>query len=406
MWWMTGRSSSASKRSLRLTRRSRGTTRRRYFARAKFEWLEERALLTTTLFLDFGIGIGMGNVLGTTAAAFRDINGEGDNELGTGPDLMSDDLDNPLLPNSTLDFRPLAYDFNQDTFINNADITALTNAVLPLVQRALEPFDIDVLVAAASTIPNIVASLAANNAELTGRRDAYTLIVDARFNFFGGGSVGDNAGMNANTDGADGVVDNGVLFGIAAGDDLNAQFVDPPGGNNQDEAALVFSDTILATNTNRPGASPIGSAQFNTNLANRIAYTAVHEAFHTFGLIHTAGVNTNQLLLSDGDVIRRGSSDAARENPFIVTRGDLQHDNAVAQPNNYLYLRNDPDIGLRDDDRDGVPNLAYVTGTGAFDRITLRRHTTIPNFVHVTVAAHSNATFSAASLIRQETLRH
>jgi hypothetical protein len=73
----------------------------------------------------------------------------------------------------------------------------------------------------------------------------------------------------------------------------------------------------------------------------------------------------------------------------------LQHQATVAQPNNYLYTRNDSDIGLRDSDADGVPNLAYVTGTGAFDRIILDRDAINPNLVQVTVASHSNSTFTS-----------
>lgn len=83
----------------------------------RFESLEHRTLLTTTLFLDFGFGIGMGNQLSTTAGEFRNIKGDGIHDDGTGPDLTTN-LDNNLLSTSSLDFRSLAYDFTLDGSIN------------------------------------------------------------------------------------------------------------------------------------------------------------------------------------------------------------------------------------------------------------------------------------------------
>jgi hypothetical protein len=106
-----------------------------------------------------------------------------------------------------------------------------------------------------------------------------------------------------------------------------------------------------------------------------MGYTAAHEGFHTFSYVHTPDENpptagANARLLASGDVIRRGSN--TRENPFIVTRFDLQHDGAaVPEPNNYLLAANDADIGLRDSDADGTPDLAYSTGTGAHDQVIL-----------------------------------
>ena len=147
--------------------------------------------------------------------------------------------------------------------------------------------------------------------------------------------------------------------------DLNAQ-----AGNDTDEACLTFADTVFNSTTGTPG-----TAAFNQNLAIRMGFTAAHEGFHTFTYVHTpdetpptAGANAR--LLASGDIIRRGS--VTRENPFIVTRYDLQHDGAaVPEPNNYLTAALDTDIGLRDSDADGTPDLAYATGTGAHDQVIL-----------------------------------
>ena len=372
------------------------------------ESLETRLVLTTTLYLDFGAGIGFTsgnqNTLSSTVGAVRNIDGTGIHGDGTGPDLQGQGPigSGGMLSTSSLDFRPLSYDFDGDSNIDGDDLTALADAVVPIVERALQPFDIDVAVVAATSLADIVNTLNANNAATDGQHDAYSFIVDTVSDFFGGGSVGDSAGPGGAA-GADLTLDGAGVFGIAAADDLFDQ-----SGNNQDEVALIFADTILDFTS---GA--LGTAAFNVNLAHRIAYTATHEAFHTFSLRHTTpdDDDTPQGLMSNGDVIKFGATPDARENPFIVTRFDLQHDTTVAEPNNYNLTANDTDIGLRDDDDDGVPNLAYVTGTGGFDHIQLALDPNDSDIVDVTVTAYSNAafdgngnlTFNPANLIQRET---
>jgi hypothetical protein len=310
--------------------------------RALLEPLEDRLLLSTTVFLDFGAGIGMGNTMDTTAAAYRDIFG-----AGTGTNLTDDGL----AGDDTLRFTPLNYDFDLDFDIDADDITALSNAVLPLAQRALEPFDIDIVLSAATNLADAGTAVDANDADATGRFDAYVFVMSVTSDGFDGTnflSVGNQTG----------------LYGEAAAADLNAQ-----AGNDRDEAALAFTDEMFNDTT---GTS--GTAAFNVNLAQRIAYTAIHEAFHTFTYVHTPDespptASADQRLLASGDVIRRGS--VTREDWFIVTRYDLQHGIAVGEPNNYLLAANDADIGLRDGNGNGTPDLAYVTGTGANDVIGL-----------------------------------
>ncbi|MFH1918923.1 MAG: Ig-like domain-containing protein [Planctomycetota bacterium] len=326
--------------------------------RAMVEPLEQRLLLRTTLFMDFGLGVGMGNTLSTDVATFRDIFGAGiHGGDGTGSDMTSAGM----AGGDSLDFTPLAYDFNLDGTTDDADIAAMGNAIVPIAQRALEPFDIDVVIASATSVADAIATVGANAGDPTGEFDSYCFVMDCNSDAFGGGSVGDW------------FYDATGLYGIAAADDLFFQ-----GGNTQDEAILAFSDELFDATT-----GTAGTAQFNENLVHRIAYTATHEAFHTLTYVHTIN------LTSSGDVIRYGS--VTREDPFIVTRFDLarQGGYVVAEPNNYLQAANDPDIGLRDDDGDGVPNLAYVTGTGAHDRITLT--STGLNTVDVLVEAFSDS---------------
>ncbi|MGA7932632.1 MAG: hypothetical protein WCA35_03555 [Kovacikia sp.] len=299
--------------------------------------------MTTTLFVDFGRGIGMGNTLNTTVSAFRDIFG-----AGTGTNLTTQ---NRLNAASSLDFTPLNYDFDLNGVIDNNDIDALANAVVPIMQRALEPFDIDVTVAAAATLGAALNSVNGNAGDPTGQFDAYVFVTAVTSNQYPATNnvVGNQLGLN----------------GEAAGLDIGTN------GNTRDEAALTFADLIFSITSGTQGTTG-----FNENLASRLAFTTTHEAFHTFSYVHTPDEATpatqaspNQRLLTSGDVIRRGS--VTRENPFIVTRFDLSTNGVAAQQNSYGLAANDPDIGLRDANRNGRPDLAYVTGTGAYDRISL-----------------------------------
>ncbi|MFO0943477.1 MAG: hypothetical protein U0930_22305 [Pirellulales bacterium] len=346
------------------------------------ENLEERRVLTTTLYLDFGQGLGMGNTLSTNTGAFKNIFGAGDpsfgGSLGTGSDLTSGF---GLLSTDSLDMSPLSYDFEGDGDIDSQDITALSSAVVPLIQRALSPFDINVVVVGATSLAQAATIVGSNAGDPTGQFDAYNFVMDIRSNGYGGGSVGDGAPLTADGDRGDGA----GLFGIAAADDLEKQIFGGPNTNTQDEATLVFSDTILGSTSGTPG-----TAAFNRNFAQRLAYTITHESFHTFSAIHTNS------LTASGDVIRVGS--VTRENPFMVTRFDLNHDNAVAEPNNYLMIAQNPDIGLRDANNNGVPDKAYVTGTGGHDSISLTNLG--GGLVQVNVSAFSNA--ARTTLIRSE----
>ncbi len=315
--------------------------------RARLEPLEDRILFSTTLFLDFGAGVGMNNSFDVTAVQYRDIFG-----ANTGTNLTDDGL----AANGTLRFTPLAYDFDLDSDTDNDDITALTNAVLPLAQRALEPFDINLVVRSSANLAAAVTEVAANAGDASGEFDAYVFVMTVTSDDFDGVDGGAFISVGNQTG----------LFGEAAVTDLGAQT-----GNNTDEAALTFADNVFGSTSGTQG-----TAAFNANLAQRMAYTAVHEAFHTFSYVHTpdestgASASADQRLLASGDVIRRGS--VTREDPFIITRYDLQHlGAAVPEPNNYLLAANDGDIGLRDADSSGRPDLAYVTGTGANDLVTL-----------------------------------
>ncbi|MFP6762734.1 MAG: calcium-binding protein, partial [Planctomycetaceae bacterium] len=356
------------------------------------EFLETRRLLTTTFFLDFGTGFGTDG-LETTAAEFRKVH-NGTKDSGT--DLADSEFPttniryekDDSVPNQTITgcdklvFSRLEYDFDGDGDSGDVDdARQLQNSVRSIVARALAPFDIDVVSASASSLKDVSDALERNEHARNGNNDAYmfaTTVTTPRFTEDDG-----SVGINAN------------LFGSAASLDLSS----PGRANLNDEATLTFTDAILNSTNGVPG-----TADFNRNLAHRIAYTAVHEGLHTFDLDHTAGPGeelngveetADQLMLASGDAVRFGSQ--TRETTNIITRFSLRHEHTATSLNNYAQLGNDADIGLVDRNSNGVPDFAYVTGTGAHDRITLTEQA--DGSIRVRVDAFRNARMSSGDRI-------
>lgn len=322
--------------------------RRRQAARkgTGVESLEARTLLTSTFFVDFGTAIPAAG-MSSTVGEFLNIDGPGADGWGTGSNLVGRA---GLESGDQLDYQALQYDFNGDSVIDVNDAIALQDAVLPIIERELAPFDIDVMAVGASSLLDATNSLQSNDTGMPGfdgygENDVYSVVMELSSPAIttSGGSVGNAAG----------------LFGVAARQDLYSGV-----GNAHDEATLTFADTIFSSTS-----GVAGTAEFNENLAHRLAYTIVHEGMHTYSLLHTKGLTTGEQMLSNGDAIRHGSG--TRETDNIVTRFDLQLHGSSTMVNTYDVLAADADIGLRDTDRDGVPDFAYVTGTGAHDRITL-----------------------------------
>lgn len=305
------------------------------------ESLEERRVLTSTVHLDFGLG--WGTIMETTPASLQSIAGS----LETGPDLVPHFTG--LTATTPLRIGALDYDFNGDKTFNANDLTALRTEVAAIVERTLEPFDIQVSLSSASSFTDVNRLLDQNDGtgnDALGRRigenDAYVLIG----NFI---RKSDNKSLALGSD----------LYGLASLKDLRAS------RNDSDEVVAAFADEMLA---DTPGIR--GTAEFNRALVHRIAYTVLHEAAHTLGLRHTGGSDADQLLVSLGDQIR--SATDSRETINVFSRFPLQLDGAfTTKVNNHDRLIADVDLGAANANRDAVPDLAYVTGTGAHDQITL-----------------------------------
>jgi len=363
------------KRSLATSRTRPARKRRSSASVTGIECLEDRQLLTTMLYLDFGAAFpaafgGPGN-LQTTVAGLTNVNGSGPNGNGTGPDLTWTGLTVPMNNTNQLTFQPVTWDFSGDGNFTVADINQLAGAVQDKVEELLAPFDINVAIANASSMADMSTTLNANNTVFnqTGQNDVYSLVTVATSL-----SLGIPFPALANSVGAV----NGLL-GLAAVEDLLSGT-----GNLNDEVTLTFSDRVSAqvTGNGAVQGTTAGNAAFVKSLSNVI----IHEAMHTFGLPHVANPNPNETLILSNEFIG-GLPNAA--NDLFVTRFPLAiQNNPGGFQNPYNVLVNDPDIGVADKNGNGVPDYAYVTGTGAHDQISIFENSA--GSISVNVAAFSD----------------
>lgn len=333
----------------RRSRRPSGPAPRRRARPLGLEPLEDRTVPTTTVYLDFGDlfpAAGLGMTVGFLDTTLR------------GPDFV-DPVGNPgVTAAGALTFAPLAaavaavggIDYDGNGAKNAADVVAIRADTVALVRRYFEPFDVDVVVAGAGNTLDIQDQLRTHRGVAADARQNHTYVL-----------VG---GVTA----APGVIDADVM-GQQGGADRRA------GRNNNDDTAVVLANHIFADG--------FGDARAATALALTIA----HEVGHTLGLVHTA--NTAP---ATGDEIRLTRSDMLSEiwdvngqegRLGVFSRFPLPRPApGVGTPNAHDLLAADPQVGVR--------GPAYVTGTGAHDRITIRPGVEADE-VDVTVEAFRNA---------------
>jgi Ca2+-binding RTX toxin-like protein len=301
------------------------------------ETLEDRQLLTTTVFVDFGLGLPAIGIP-TNVAGLRAI----DNKTDTGPNLAGLPALN-VAPTADLNLQPLTRNFDGNDTIFPDALRDLRGEVLKHVRRIFQPFDIIVKPVDSKNFADIRKHLHQNDRATNGKFDAYVFVGTVTSSTKpAGGSVA----LGTNT------------VGIAAGLDVNTNH-----SNITDEVALVFADEVV---NRTPGAT---TEDKKKSLPTSLAHAIAHEAAHTLGLDHTRAVNGNadQRLLTGSDIVR--TNPATLDADPMVTRFSLEIQGKTDRINNYDQLLLDFDIGPVDHDDNKVPDLAYVTGTGAHDVI-------------------------------------
>ncbi|MCA9222011.1 MAG: hypothetical protein KDA71_16900, partial [Planctomycetales bacterium] len=356
-------------------RKVRRSTFRSEIARTlHMEPLENRLLLTANLFIDYGDNF-PGGILSTTQGAFRDVAG-------------TSGAHNPILGTELVQNNG----FNAAGGLNIVaqSYTAQQRAdALAVVQRAYAGLDINVIeltttdqmtpdgrmVKGAANMGDVVTTLRGGNAAW---KDAYVFV--ATF-------IADPGGANQVTYGGSGGGLSPGNNGFGETTDLNSA------SNLHDDVAVVYSVT----------------GSFPNNTINNIA----HEAGHNFGLRHgiTNPITTNNSnavtpaavnLLHEADIMSYRNTNTTTSSVaftrYPVIRGDGNspgsgvlgsYDDLASRQGfstNYDQLANDANVGAK-------PNVTFVSGTGAHDRITLTRNGAN---VDVSVEAFEDSAFATS----------
>ncbi len=325
--------------------KKRRPKRRSRFAKAKAEMLEDRSMLTATVFVDFGDGFvdpdGAGSLpklLQTTPAEISDDIASGGLQ---GPDLVdagagissSTPVTITSLEYMVLDV--LAIDYNGDSTVDANDYLDLKSDVLDRIAQVYAPFNIDIVEVANATVAGIQSQLAANNGLSVGKNDTYLLMTPT---FFFDGMYDTSVGIALSA------------LGKASLTDITAE------ANTQDDTAIVFAEYLL----NLTGLTV-------DDVDNVLARIGSHEAGHGLGLEHLSASTTGNALMVRSDVIGSPGNLADMALQPIVSRVPLP--TATGSPSTYApadRLGNDPDIGYKS-------GMQYVTGTGGNDQIGLSR---------------------------------
>jgi hypothetical protein len=328
--------------------------------------LELRQLLAAYLFVDFGDNFPSG-VLATTQGGFRDVAGD-------------PNPNNRVLGTELLD---AANNFNAGTALNVERVPFTTTEraqMMEVVRRGYRPIDVTVVeltasnqttadgrtVAGAASMADVVNTLRGGNAAF---RDAYVFV--GRYTVDPGG--------------AQQITYSGAQFGGNSPGDGNT-------GTNQG----TNTDLTNGANLHDDVAVVCTNGGFSFNTLNNIS----HEAGHCFGLQHAitnASTSATVNLFHQAEIMSYRNTNNTTSSLFTnypMIRGDGNSPSSPPNPVNYddlaaragqvtLYnqMRFDPNIGRN-------ANFNFVSGTGAFDRITMLRNGAN---VDVTIEAFADA---------------
>lgn len=308
--------------------------------RPLFECFEPRYVLTSVLYLDFGDNFPVSS-LQLTADELRETFANGGIQ---GPDLVGDG-DPDIAVDTQLTFAPLSSitgDFNGNGDSAD-DYATLRDAVVNLVSRYYAPFDVNVQIAPAldntssgTYLQGIrdTLNLGLNQA---GERDVWVFVSSVTRLINGNPeSVGENLGLN----------------GVAANADIPGN-TDPAGPNDRDDSAIVFAENIL------DGVNSAVAA------ATRLAYTAAHEAAHTFGMWHIWNGVTKGIVAANAGAAGTG---------WFEVRGDLRTSLIVGEQ-----------FDVDDEDNNDLGTFTIAAGA-TFDPVTGRTRIPVEEAVSTDVA--------------------
>lgn len=332
----------------------RNAVRRRRSERSQvagLEKLEDRVMLTANLWIDFGDGLPAGGLSVSNADA-----------VSISAKQVAKDRSTPILLESLgTVVREHRVDFDGDGSSNLSDYNQIKNSILEIVRRQYESFDVRVRVASASSVQDVIDTLAANDAT-SSDFDAYVLVMKAT-DSDDGGSVADRRR------------DRGVTR-VEAG----------TGVNSADDAPWVFAD-FWGTES----ADELTDSQFAVAFANIIS----HEAGHSFGLPHwdngSGGATTteqddlNAVVQSEMMAQGGGDNDEFRlTESRIFTRYDMpKSDELSTVLNAHDLLAGAGSVGLK------ANAPAHITGTGAHDIVTITNNG--DGTAHIVVEAFRDA---------------
>lgn len=325
------------------------------------ELLEQRRLLTTTLYIDYGDRF-PGGTLATTVGAIDSTTAAG-----------NPNIDGPVLIDAN------GFGFAAATAVNIAGVNSLYGASAPalratmtaLAKRFYAPLDITVVeltdtfqnvngfnVRGAATLTEASQLLGLNEAT-TENNDAYILV--GRYQI---GPTNFNPAF-------------GQYGGLSTGTDIGTT-------NNNDGTALVCL---------------LGGGDSGIFNGNQIA----HEAGHTFGLRHVyrqgtvASISGTTATVAQYDSLHQseimsylgyeslGGLSFFTKYPQMRGDGNTNANTLSSTPSPFEQMQNDVNIGPN-------PSLNYVTGTGENDQITITK--TGANVAAVSISAFDDAAFT------------
>ena len=339
-WWHSQRSTSCPivdcpsfRTEGRRARRRKANLRK---TKSLIEPLEDRHLLTTTLFIDFGEAFPEDGLQTTASELVTAIQG---------PDFTDPSRNVQLAPDEAItieSFRSVVedrnIDFNGDGNADIIDAFEIRFQVRQLVEQALEPFDIDVELVSVNDLGDVTDLYELNNGDATGEHDSWIAV----------GSL--LAGSTSSVECDDSIGCLIEALGVASPADFGHQADDFIGLNDEDNAAVVFADQIP-----------------ETGIEFTLANTILHEAGHTWGLRHTAHDTDEATLLGLSEIMESDGVEFVGRQIFSDYDLNLGSDGIMVpvagfSTNGYQFLSSDPDIGPSD--------VAYISGTGAHDLIT------------------------------------